>query len=241
MGSKWWVFLAAGLQILAVSSCAKESGAKCGPGTTLNDGVCVVAEAASASGSATPAIAPASPKPTIKCADSCKKVAECKGLNADAPLVAAGCNSTCTELTEVGEADRDAYLLCVEKAACGGLADCATTLAKATTPKMREAKGDDPVVVLKATVGRGDYGIGTEVRISYKNVSAKDLDALKFYYFCTNNFGDPVGTGRLIAQDKIKAGKADSGTWSIYKDTCTKVKVTVTDVHFTDDTNWVAD
>ena len=69
----------------------------------------------------------------------------------------------------------------------------------------------------------------------------KAIDGVKLTYFCSNNFDDPVGSGRLISQDLIAPKQSDRGTWRIYEDTCTKVNVMVTEAHFKDGSKWVAE
>ncbi len=230
-----WQSLLVATALLPNLGCSKEPSVKCGDGTVLKDGVCVVATATSAAPSAT------APKPKIKCGDTCKKVAECRGLNAEAPMVQAGCNTRCTQVSEATDEARDAYLLCVEQANCKSLSKCDTALLEATTPEIRKAKADDPVKVTKHSIADDRFGIAKELSLIYKNTSEKVIDGVKLHYFCTNNFDEPVGHGKLIAQDKIKPGEGDKGVWKIHEDNCTKVKVTVTDVHYVDGEKWIAE
>jgi hypothetical protein len=234
---------------LALAACSKGDDAKCGAGTVLKDGVCVVATGASASAPqaallATPA-KPAAPLPSsvpsMSCPDACKKLATCKGLNAEAPLVASGCSDLCKDVDSAAKDLKEGYLLCVEKSDCSTAGRCAEAFSKATAPKPRDSKDTDAVIVTKQSVNTGDYGVGKELRTTYKNNTDKPVDGVKFVYFCFNNFDDQIATGRLISQDTIKARDTDHGNWRIFEDGCTKAKVSVTEVHFKDGSKWTSE
>ena len=114
-----------------------------------------------------------------------------------------------------------------------------TTYQQRLAADARPPAATDPVTIAKAGTRTGDYGIGMDLTVSYKNVAEKVIDGIKFQYFCSNNFDEPVANGRMIDQEKVAPNKAKSGTWHIYHDTCTKVKVVVADVHFADGSTWV--
>jgi len=245
------IFLLISVFVFVVScSGAKEQTIKCGDGTVLKDGVCVVAktEASPKTCSAEEELkdgvcvkkAPAPPKEPVKvmtCEDTCKKVAECKGLNASAPLILTRCKNLCEEYQKSDAKLLKDLLECQQKETCQNIDSCLKAYETQMVKQVREPAETDMVVITKAKVSPGEY-VGKELSISYKSNADKDIDGIKLQYFCFNNFDESVANGRLIDQDVLKPKKSSSGTWKIYEDSCTKVKVVVTNVHFVDGTEW---
>ena len=246
------MMIAAAITSFFAFSCSgkKEQTVKCGEGTVLNDGVCVVVKAevppkACAEGEelkdgACVKKAPEPPKEPVKvlsCEDTCKKIAECKGLNTSAPLIVTRCKNLCDEYQK-GDAKLMKDLLeCQQKESCQNIDTCLKAYETQMVKQVREPAETDAVVITKAKIVPGEYS-GKELIISYKSNADKDIDGIKFQYFCFNNFDESVANGRLIDQDVLKPKKTGTGTWNNYDNACTKVKVVVSNVHFVDGTDW---
>lgn len=192
--------------------------------------------AAASAGSVAPAASGATQE---SCEKSCRRIADCRGLNKDAPLIATKCTNECTVLLRGDKALVGDLVACRAKETCEHVADCDTAYDKAVAKTARTPAADDPVVVTKTAVGDDSYGVAKQLTVSYKSNAPKDLDGIKFRYFCSNNFDEPLGSNTLIDQDKHAPGSSASGTWQLYSDNnCTKAKVVVIEVHYADGTTW---
>jgi hypothetical protein len=224
--------------VLCGFGCSKAS-TTCGPGTALKDGVCVVA-APLVSAAAAPSSTASATEGDLAagCETACKRRASCIGLNAEAPLIVTRCKNECAEMAKGDASTVRDLIACRMKESCEHVTSCDAAYEKTAAKTARAPDASDPVLITKSAVSAGDYGVGKEIHASYKNNSAKDVDGVKFMYYCSNNFDEPGASGRLIEQDKILAGSSRSGVWSIYEDTCSKVNLVVSDVHYVDGTTW---
>ena len=224
--------------------CKTGHGVKCGEGTVLKDGICVVEKVAPKAPDAPKPSAPPAPivrEEPISCEAACMKAASCAGLNVDAPLIAAKCSAECEAVDDEDATLAKDFIDCRQKAKCATIKKCKTAFDKAISKRIREAKEDDPIAITKVRVNTGRYGYSQELTIAYKNQTKRAIDGIKFRYYCRNNFDEPLGTGGLIDQDKLRAGRKTSSVWRIHQDNCTKAKATVTEVHFADGETWTAD
>lgn len=108
-----------------------------------------------------------------------------------------------------------------------------------------QADNTCPIQILKNWLANDAIGTPT-IRIYYKNISSKDIDAITFSVSCFNNFNEPVN-GSLdgnkfqgISQTTLRAGKKEESTWTMYSfDLTTKTDTPlITKVHFTDGSKW---
>jgi|GEM_PF-1811269 len=89
-----------------------------------------------------------------------------------------------------------------------------------------------PIKVTSASLYKGQYSSYKNIRLSYKNVSDKRIEAIKFKWYGIDAFGEPadmgsssfvVGFGGGLTNDPLNAGKSTSGSWSIMSKSAKKV------------------
>jgi hypothetical protein len=112
------------------------------------------------------------------------------------------------------------------------------------------AAQEAPVAAEVVRVGAGRYGLGMEFHVRLTNRdAAKTVDGVRFDVWCFDNFDELVpNRARLgahpafgmISQEQIAPGRVESGVWreSFGANTCTRGRVWLTQVHFTDGTTW---
>lgn len=123
-----------------------------------------------------------------------------------------------------------------------------TDIRKGTLQKFSENVGEqDPVQVVKATLFKEEYSNSKSIRLTYKNISGKKIEAIRFYWTGVNAFGEAADMGSAIegvgggyADDPLGAGKSRTSEWSIYSRDGKKVtKAWAKEVVFADGTKWV--
>lgn len=117
--------------------------------------------------------------------------------------------------------------------------------------KMKEVKMADTVgvsdcglVVTSAKLVKGDYD--KYVRLTYKNVSGKDISAIRFKWYVENAFGEPSNIGILgdgfgagYDDTGLKKGKTVSNQWSLSGEDAKKiVNAWPYEIVFEDGTKW---
>ena len=104
-----------------------------------------------------------------------------------------------------------------------------------------------PVRVLSSKLFREEYATSKSIRLSYKNVSGKRINGIKFRWYGLNVFGEPADMGTSLTQgfgqgftdDPLGPGKSTSGIWSIYSRDGNKVVLAWPyEVAFADGTKW---
>lgn len=105
-----------------------------------------------------------------------------------------------------------------------------------------------PVKVLSAKLVEREYSNSKDIRLAWKNVSGKDVAAIRFKWYGLNAFGEPAdmgntsilaGFGSGFVDRSLKPGKSDSGNWSIMsKDGKKIVLAWPYEVAFEDGTKW---
>lgn len=247
------------VMLLVLNISCTQSNVQCGEGTVLKDGKCIVEEAKndqkegeqekiSCEENQVLVNGKCESKPTEKaveesqsCEDICLRVAKCKELDTESKLIRARCTNQCKSYEAEDKELVSSLLDCQQKEACENVDTCLESFNKEVSKNLREAQPTDPILITKAVIKSGDYGIGREIKVNYKNNSDKTIDAIRFQYYCFNNFGEPAGSGRMLTQDLEKPGKSTYGIWNNYDSGCTKVKVVLLEVHFTDDSTWSSD
>lgn len=103
-----------------------------------------------------------------------------------------------------------------------------------------------PVKVTRAVFFREEYSSFYSVRLNYKNVSGKDIQAIRFEWYGENAFSEPAdmgsgsdGHGRGFSDDLLRSGSSTSGAWSILsRDGKKIIGARAYEVAFADGTKW---
>jgi hypothetical protein len=103
-----------------------------------------------------------------------------------------------------------------------------------------------PVKILKVKFFKGEYS--SEIQLTYKNVSSKDIAAIRFKWYGLNAFGEPAamggsstidGLGGGFADNTLKAGKSTESIWTVYsRDGKKIIQAWPYEVAFEDGTKW---
>lgn len=103
-----------------------------------------------------------------------------------------------------------------------------------------------PVQVTKAEMVKNEYSSARSVRLTYKNVSDKQVAAIKFRWYGIDAFGDPAdmgdafaGLGSGLDNDGLNVGAKKTGTWDIYSSRGRKItSACAIEVAFEDGSVW---
>ncbi len=104
-----------------------------------------------------------------------------------------------------------------------------------------------PVKIVSAKLVEREYSSYKDMRLSYKNVSDKKIDAIRFRWYGLNAFGEPADMGTSLSRgfgggftdDPLSPGRSDYGEWGILSRDGKKVVLAwPTEVVFTDGTKW---
>lgn len=118
---------------------------------------------------------------------------------------------------------------------------------KGTLTKVAEnVSKEDPVQVIKASLFKEEYSSSKSIRLTYKNISGKKIEAIRFYWTGVNAFGEAAEMGSAIegigggyTDDALGVGKSRTSEWSIYSSDGKKVtKAWAKEVVFADGTKW---
>lgn len=105
---------------------------------------------------------------------------------------------------------------------------------------------NSPVLVMSATLFKEEYSNYKSIKLKYKNVSDKTIEAIRFEWYGENSFGEPadmgssiIGAGSGFTEERLKAGSSGWGTWSISsKDGKNILMARTCEVAFADGTKW---
>lgn len=103
-----------------------------------------------------------------------------------------------------------------------------------------------PVKVLSAKPYQEEYSSYKGVRLSWKNVSDKNIEAVRFRWYGTNAFGDAADMGSIrdgigggYDDDLLRKGSTTSGSWNILSRDLKKIIIAYpTEVAFSDGSKW---
>jgi hypothetical protein len=104
-----------------------------------------------------------------------------------------------------------------------------------------------PVKVISAKLIEEEYSNYKNIKIVYKNVSNKKIQAIRFDWYGENAFNEPAdmgnplteGVGSGFTDDILRPGKSTTGVWNIYsKDGKKVLSARPYEVAFTDGTKW---
>ena len=104
-----------------------------------------------------------------------------------------------------------------------------------------------PVKVFSAKFVTKEYSNYKDISLRYKNVSKKNVTAIRFKWYGENAFNEPADMGGIIqgwgngfTDDLLKPGANDYGEWSILSKDGKKVLIAYPyEVAFADGTKWI--
>ena len=106
---------------------------------------------------------------------------------------------------------------------------------------------NSPIVVLAAKLFKEEYSTYKSIRITYKNVSEKSIEAIRFEWYGENSFGEPAdmgnplnrGLGSGFSDENLKPNSKTTNEWNILSRDGKKVLMArAYEVVFTDGTKW---
>ncbi|MDB5280689.1 MAG: hypothetical protein JWR61_5644 [Ferruginibacter sp.] len=105
-----------------------------------------------------------------------------------------------------------------------------------------------PVKVLSSRLVKQEYSNYKDISLTYKNVSDKKIQAIRFRWYGINAFGEPadMGSSGLLAgfgsgfhDEQIRPGKTQTSEWSIMSRDGKKIVLAWPyEVAFTDGSKW---
>lgn len=102
-----------------------------------------------------------------------------------------------------------------------------------------------PVKVISARPVKEEYSSYKDISVTYKNVSGKNISAIRFKWYGINAFNEPAemggmdGFGSGFTDSKLRAGKSETSEWSILsKDLKKVIKAWAYEVVFEDGSKW---
>lgn len=106
---------------------------------------------------------------------------------------------------------------------------------------------DSPVKIVSSYLSRSQYSSHKDIRLTFKNSGKKNIQAIKFEWYCENSFDEPAngryfyGEGRSTGEIAyvVKAGKTSSKIWEDFSTDANRIiKARAYYVVFTDGTKW---
>ncbi|RXR23494.1 hypothetical protein [Flavobacterium stagni] len=107
-----------------------------------------------------------------------------------------------------------------------------------------------PVIIVSSKLVKKEYSNRRDIKLVYKNVSGKRVEAIRFEWYGENAFGEPaemgdsflVGSGRGETDEALNPGKIGSGTWEINSSNAKKIiNARAREVVFSDGSKWLLD
>jgi len=106
-----------------------------------------------------------------------------------------------------------------------------------------------PVKVIQARLVKKEYSNYRDISLTYKNVSGKAIEGIRFRWYGENTFGEPAdlgssglyneGFGSGFTDETLKPGKTSSGEWAILSRDAKKIVLAWPyEVVFKDGTKW---
>ena len=127
------------------------------------------------------------------------------------------------------------------------MTDSIITSAKKTSALENKEERSTPVTIIKSRFTNQEYSNYKDVELTYKNVSDKDIKAIKFEWYGEDSFGEPAdmgitdGTGGGFTDDILKIGRKRTSTWNVLSSNGNKILTArAYEVVFTDGTKWKA-
>lgn len=127
------------------------------------------------------------------------------------------------------------------------MVDSITTSVKKESALENKEDSNAPVTVIKSRFIEKEFSNYKDVELTYKNVSNKDIKAIKFEWYGEDSFGEPAdmgitdGNGGGFTDDILKAGKKRTSEWNVLSRNGDKILTAKAyEVIFTDGTKWKA-
>lgn len=127
------------------------------------------------------------------------------------------------------------------------MVDSITTSVKKESALENKEDSNAPVTVIKSRFIEKEFSNYKDVELTYKNVSNKDIKAIKFEWYGEDSFGEPAdmgitdGNGGGFTDDILKAGKKRTSEWNVLSRNGNKILTAKAyEVIFTDGTKWKA-
>lgn len=104
-----------------------------------------------------------------------------------------------------------------------------------------------PIKILSSRLLPNQYSNHKDIKITYKNVTKKDIKAIKLEWYCENSFNQPAHGKFFYIQGKstenvtelLRAGSSQSQVWEDFSTDANKIiKARAFYVMFTDNTTW---
>ena len=107
--------------------------------------------------------------------------------------------------------------------------------------------GSSPVIVYKSKLVEKEYTNYKDIKLYYKNISKKNISAIRFEWYGENAFNEPadmgsysvLGVGGGFTDDVLRVGASSSGVWEISsKDGKKIISARAYEVVFNDGSKW---
>lgn len=104
-----------------------------------------------------------------------------------------------------------------------------------------------PVKIVSYKLLPNQYSNHKDIQIVYKNATRKDIEAIKFEWYCENSFKEPAhgkyfyiqGKSREDVSELLKAGRIETRIWEDFSTDANKIiKARAYFVIFADGTTW---
>lgn len=107
--------------------------------------------------------------------------------------------------------------------------------------------GISPIIIISSKLPKEEYSNRKNIKLTYKNRSKKDIQAIRFEWYGENSFNEPAemgdysnpGEGGGFSDDLLRSGKSETSIFAIYsKDAKKIITARAYEVAFTDGTVW---
>ncbi|WP_027382904.1 hypothetical protein [Epilithonimonas caeni] len=127
------------------------------------------------------------------------------------------------------------------------MVDSITKSVKKESALENKEQSDAPVKVMNSRFIEKEYSNYKDVELTYKNISNKDIKAIKFEWYGEDSFGGPAdmgitdGNGGGFDDDVLKAGKKRTSEWNVLSRNGDKILTArAYEVVYTDGIKWKA-
>lgn len=97
-----------------------------------------------------------------------------------------------------------------------------------------------PIKVISAKLIKEEYSNDRSISITYKNISDKNIDGIRFHWMTSGTWGvEDMGRYSSLKTDELlKAGKTQTSSWSIHSDNKKSCFAWAHEVVFSDGSTW---
>lgn len=103
-----------------------------------------------------------------------------------------------------------------------------------------------PIKVLKASLYKESYSNYKSASLTFKNISDKKIEAVRFRWYGEDSFGEPADMGGIndgfgggFDDDPLKPGQSRTSSWNIMSSRGKKILLAwPTEIAFSDGTKW---